>query len=209
MFFIDFGGRVVVRWCLLMVFGQSIIMLYNHQKNIKNHQKTSKNINKHQKRPFGVFWSSGLWWSFLMLVVWSLVVFFVGLCWSFLMFFDVFWSILVVEWWSGDVCWWCLPDRPPCYKTIKKHQKPSKNINKHQQTSKKTIWCFQVIWSLVVFSDGGRLVFGGLFCWSFLMFVDVFWCFLMFFFNVFWSILVVKWWSGETRKRSIGPSSML
>ena len=26
----------------------------------------------------------------------------------FFMFFDVFWSILVVEWWSGDVCWWFL-----------------------------------------------------------------------------------------------------
>ena len=93
-------------------------------------------------------------------------------------------------------------------KTTKNHQKTSTNIKKHQQTSKKTIWCFQVIWSFVVFSDSGRLIFGGRFCWSFLMFVDVFWCFLMFF-DVFWSILVVKWWSGENRKGFIGPSSML
>ena len=28
-----------------------------------------------RERPFDVFWSSGLWWSFVMVVTWSLVVF--------------------------------------------------------------------------------------------------------------------------------------
>ena len=90
-------------------------------------------------------------------------------------------------------------------KSIKNHQKTSRNITKDH---------------LVFF---GHLVFGGLLwwwssglwwsfllvfldvCWCLLMFLDVLWCFLIH----FGSILVVKWWSGETRKRSIGRSSML
>ena len=180
-------------------------------KSIKKHQKRSKIIKKHQKTSTNInMVFIDQIWCFMMFcgpVVWSLLLFF-DVFWCFLMFFDVFCSFF-------QNSKKCLSDHPPWYqnhqktsKTTKNHQKTSTNIKKHQQTSKKTIWCFQVIWSFVVFSDSGRLIFGGRFCWSFLMFVDVFWCFLMFF-DVFWSILVVKWWSGENRKGSIGPSSML
>ena len=40
-----------------------------------------------------MFWSSGLWWSFVMVVVWSLVVLFGGLSWC---FFDVIWCFFVL-----------------------------------------------------------------------------------------------------------------
>ena len=144
-----------------------------------------------------------------------------GLFWCLLMFVDVSWCLLMLFdrfWWSSGGHVKLVQDRPPWYinhqktsKNIKNHQKPSKNINKHQKTST------NIKKDHLVFS--GHLVFGGLFWWwssglwwSFLLvFLDVcwcFWCFLMFF-DVFWSILVVKWWSGENRKGSIGSSSML
>ena len=134
----------------------------NQQKNIKKNIYI-KNINKHRKIPFGVFWSSGLWWSFLMVVVWSLVVFFVGLCWYFLMFIYICFLIFFDRfWWSsgGQVKLENAPsDPPPCYKN---HQKPSKNINKHKKHQKRPFvffwssglwWSFLmvVVWSLVVF----------------------------------------------------------
>ena len=145
---------------------------------MKNDQKRSENIKKHQKRSHEDQIRSK-----------KITLVFCDVFWCFLMFFDPFWSFLI----DFDRKWskviksdrFCQGENEfkDLFRMIKNDQKRSKKIRKDQKTSKKI-----TLWSDLIKNDH----FGVL--WCFLMFFDVFWSFLIIF-DHFWSILVIRWWS--------------